>query len=114
MKLPEQELLGSVELVREVGAQVVVSFPGFDRVERAEIERTVRITATRALPDGKYWSSYEEPVELRVEEGRRTVWARASFLPVSGETADDCLRSAVEVVGRAGRAPDAGGQQATP
>jgi hypothetical protein len=112
MKLPDQELLGSVETVREVGGQIVVSLPGFDEDERAEIERTVRITAMRALPDGKYWSSYEEPVELKVEDGRRTVWAKAAFLPVSADTADDCLRGAVEVVGRGvGRTAD--GEQAT-
>jgi hypothetical protein len=108
MKLPEQEALGRVEAVREVAGQVVVSFPDFDEEEGATIERTVRVTVTRVLPDGRYWSSYEEPILVRGREAPRTVWAKASYLPVSAETADECLRAAVESLGRT---PEAAGAE---
>ena len=101
MQLPDEEALGRVEVVREVVGQVVVSFPDFDEEDGGEIDRTVRVTVARVLPDGRYWSGYEEPILVRGREGPRTVWAKASFAPVSAETADDCLRAAVELLGRA-------------
>ena len=47
----QEDALGRVEVVREVVGQVVVSFPDYDEEEGATIERTVRVTATRVLPD---------------------------------------------------------------
>jgi hypothetical protein len=107
MQLPDEEALGRVEVVREVEGQVVVSFPDFDEEEGGTIDRTVRVTVARVLPDGRYWSSYEEPIFVRGREGPRTVWAQAGFAPVSAETAEGCLRAAVELLARAPEPPGA-------
>ena len=101
MQLPDEEALGRVEVVREVAGQVLVSFPDFDEEEGGTIDRRVRVTVARVLPEGRYWSSYEEPILVRGREGPRTVWATANFAPVSAETAEGCLRAAVELLGRA-------------
>lgn len=92
-----------------VGPQIVVMLPVVD--DEGEYERRIRITASRTLPDGPYWASYEEEFWSKVAGERRSVWARTAFPPMRGESPEECLRKAVEVVASAGSgssSPNAG------
>ena len=111
MQLPDEEALGRVEVVREVEGQVVVSFPDFDEEEGGTIDRTVRVTVARVLPEGRYWSSYEEPIFVRGREGPRTVWATGRLCPGvrrDGRGLPPCSRRAARACARAGRRRAAG------
>lgn len=61
--------------------------------------RTFRITAKRRLPADDYFAAYEERVDLQLEGRDRTVWVEAEFPWADGETAEECLRRALELVG---------------
>jgi len=96
-----------IQGVWELGPAILVSV--VDEDEDDEVERMVRITVTRALPEGRLWSSYEEEVHVSVDGKWRPVWANASLAPVSGETAEECLQNALEVVAKSARRVEASG-----
>jgi hypothetical protein len=97
------DLAGPIEDVRELGPQVVVSV--LQQREFDEVDRKIRITASRALGQETFWSTYEEDVQVSIEGNWRTLWARAHLQPVSGETAEACLQGALAVVAEAFREP---------
>jgi hypothetical protein len=92
-----------IEDVWEVGPQIVATIPDRDD-EGDAYDRRIRITATRSLPEGPYWAGYEEQFWSIIAGERRAVWARAGFPPARGESAEECLRKALEAVADAGRA----------
>jgi hypothetical protein len=96
LRIPDQ-----VDSAWEHGPAIVVSV--VDESEDDEFERNVRITVTRPLPEGRLWTSYEEEVRVNVEGRWRAVWARCSLQPVSGETPEECLQNALEVVAKSAR-----------
>ncbi len=99
MKSLEFEIEPPIEDVRELGPQVVVSF--VQQREFDEVNRRIRITASRAFGQEKFWSTYEEEVYISIEGKWRALWARADLQPVIAETAKECLRQAVSVVAEA-------------
>jgi hypothetical protein len=99
MRPLDLEIPDRIEDVRELGPQLVVGI--LQRREFDEVERRIRITASRALGQERFWSSYEEDVQVSIEGSWRTLWARAHLQPVSGETAEACLQHALAVVAEA-------------
>jgi hypothetical protein len=96
LRIPD-EIQGAWEL----GPTLLVSV--VDEGEDDEVERSVRITVTRALPGGRLWSSYEEEVLVSVDGKWRPVWTKAGLTPVSAESAEECLQNALEVVAQSAR-----------
>jgi hypothetical protein len=96
LRIPDQ-----IDGAWEHGRAIVVSV--VDEDEDDEVERNVRITVTRPLPEGKLWSIYEEQVRVNVEGKWRAVWVRGNMQPVSGETPEECLQNALEVVAQSAR-----------
>jgi hypothetical protein len=94
-----------IQGVWELGPAILVSV--VDEHEDDEVERIVRITVTRALPEGRFWSSYEEEVVVSVDGKWRPAWAKADLVPVSGETAEECLQNALDVVAKSARRVEA-------
>ena len=107
MQLPDEEALGRVEVVREVGGQVVVSFPDFDEEEGGRSTARSASPSHACSPKGATGRATRSRFFVRGREGPRTVWAQAGFAPVSAETAEGCLRAAVELLGRAPEPPGA-------
>ena len=95
----ESEFESPIEDVREVGPQLVVTV--VQRREFDEVDRRIRITASRGLGQHRFWSTYEEDVHLTIDRKQQTLWARAALQPVVGETAEECLRLALAVVAEA-------------
>jgi hypothetical protein len=92
----ESEFESPIEDVREVGPQLVVTV--VQQREFDEVDRRIRITASRGIGQPRFWSTYEEDVHLTIDGKRQTLWARAALPSVVGETAEECLRLALAVV----------------
>lgn len=100
LRIPDQ-----FEGAWEQGPAIVVSV--VDEDEDNEFARGIRITVTRPLPGGRLWASYEEEVRVNVEGKWRTVWARGGLQPVSGETPEECLQNAIDLVAKSARRVEA-------
>jgi hypothetical protein len=99
------DLSEEIEAAWGIGPQVVVSV--FD--DDLGHDRTIRVTVTRGLPGGSYWSSYEEEIATRIDGQDRWLWVKVFLERARGESAVECLQSALdEVVSAMGGLPNTG------